>query len=781
MFAMSWNRILPQLILVLHGFLVVLVAGKSIPQVIDKDVGRYESSEGNDHHPVRVPFKLEETYDQSFRANIFNATWETDTEILYSDNYIGNIRVFDVTKGTTWVLLDSSVMADYEKPSISFSFDNSFVAISHDYANGFRYSLYQRCDVYNTKTRTYTRIANGDRIPLFKWSPTRNALIYVHENDIYYQEFSEGGSHIRRITNTGVLDTVYNGVPDWVYEEEVLASASALWFSPDGRQLAFATFNDTNVKDIEIPKYGSPGNMKDQYPKEIKIKYPKAGSPNPVVSMSVVDLDNWSSEILNLEPPTDIVGTDCVLYTVSWRTNHQVTVTWTNRVQNKTQIVLYDLRGNNSNIYYEEENEGWLRILPLVFHDEYVIIVKLQDSGTPAGRFQHATRFEYKDGKLIGERDLTPGAKEVISILAVDHARKRLYYLGNELDEPSHRNVYSVQLDGNEAPVCLSCNVFSPEGNRCTYAYAYFSTDSSNYALSCSGPDPLFITIMNANHKRIYNWEENRSLREKLATRTQPIFRDFYVTANGYKNKVKLSLPPDFDEKKSYPLLINVYAGPNTVRVTNEASFGFESYIVTNRSVIYGRIDGRGSAYKGSKMLFEIYRRLGTVEIEDQIAVTRILQETYSWIDSNRTAIWGWSYGGFSTAMVLATDKASVFKCGISVAPVTSWIYYDSLYTERFMGLPTPADNLYGYNHTDVARRVEGIRGKKYMLIHGTGDDNVHYQQSMALNKALVDKDIMFEQQSYTDEAHALSGVFPHLYHTMDRFWANCLGYSHTH
>ena len=133
-------------------------------------------------------------------------------------------------------------------------------------------------------------------------------------------------------------------------------------------------------------------------------------------------------------------------------------------MQNKAQIVLYDLRGNNSNIYYEEENEGWLRILPLVFHDEYVIIVKLQDSGTPAGRFQHATRFEYKDGKLVGEKDLTPGAKEVISILAVDHARKRLYYLGNELDEPSHRNVYSVQLDGNGAPVCLSCNVFSPEG-----------------------------------------------------------------------------------------------------------------------------------------------------------------------------------------------------------------------------------------------------------------------------------------------------------------------------
>ncbi|OAD60840.1 Venom dipeptidyl peptidase 4 [Eufriesea mexicana] len=675
--------------------------------------------------------------------------------------------------------MDSSVTADYNKPAISFSYDNSLVMISYDFANVIvcRISFIRFILVFFHSRRTYMKIANGERIPLYKWSPTRNALIYVHENDIYYQVFSEGGSIIR-ITNTGVLDAVYNGVPDWVYEEEVLASASALWFSPDGRHLAFATFNDTSVKEMVIPMYGEPGNMKDQYPKEMKIKYPKAGSPNPEVSVSVIDLDNPSLKLVDLKSPSDIVGVDNVLYTVNWRNEDQVVVTWMNRVQNKAQIMLYDTNGNAKNIFYEEETEGWLRIQPPVYHDRYVIITKLQESGTAAGRFQHATRFEYKNGRLIDETDLTPGANEVIIILAVDHATERLYYLGNQLDKPSHRNLYSVQLDGSEAPVCLSCYVLTPEGNNCTYAYAYFSTESSNYALSCSGPDPLFITIMNSNHQLLLTWEENQSLRQKLATRSQPLVKNFYVDANGYSNKVKLYLPPDFDENKSYPLLINVYAGPNTVRITEEATFGFESYMVTNKRVIYGRIDGRGSAFKGSKMLFEIYRRLGTVEIEDQITVTRMLQQKFPWIDQNRTAIWGWSYGGFSTAMVLATDKESVFKCGVSVAPVTSWIYYDSLYTERFMGLPTPEDNLQGYNRSDVNRRVEGIRGKKFMLIHGTGDDNVHYQQSMALNKALVDKDILFEEQSYTDEAHALSGVFPHLYHTMDRFWAKCLDYT---
>ncbi|CAL7943995.1 unnamed protein product [Xylocopa violacea] len=764
-------------LLLAHGSPLVLVAGKSIPRVIDKGFGRHERSEEG----AKVPFNLEETYDQSFRANNFNGTWRTDTNILYADDYAGDIRQFDVATGISSVLMDSAVAADYDKPTVSFSFDNSFVLICYDYISGFRYSTYQRCVAYNTKTRAYKKIANGDRIPLTKWSPTKNALIYVHKNDIYYEVFSNGGSDIRRITNTGVPGQIYNGVPDWVYEEEVLASSSAAWLSPNGRHLAFATFNDTDVREMVIPKYGEPGSLKDQYPKNVKIKYPKAGSPNPVVSLSLIDLDDRSSKPINLQSPIDIVGVDHVLYTVNWRKEGQVVATWTNRVQNTAQIVLYDTKGNANNIYYEKETEGWLRIQPPLYHNQYVIVAKLQDSGTSAERFQHATRFLYKDGRLSDETDLTPGPSEVISILAVDHARERLYYLATEPDNPSHRNLYSVQFEGNEAPVCVSCNVITPEGNRCTYAYAYFSTDSSNYALSCSGPDPVYIVIMDANHKQLYTWEENRALRRKVAARKQPVIKNLCVFANGHKNKVRLYLPPDFDETKSHPLLINVYAGPNTIRITEEATFGFESYLVTNRSIIFGRIDGRGSAYKGSKMLFEIYRKLGTVEIEDQIAVTKILQQTYSWIDRNRTAIWGWSYGGFSTAMVLATDSESVFKCGISVAPVTSWIYYDSLYTERFMGLPTPEDNLEGYNRTDVTRRVEGIRGKKYMLIHGTGDDNVHYQQALVLGEALVEADIMFEQQSYTDEAHALSGVFPHLYHTMDRFWASCFGYSHVH
>ncbi|XP_076375275.1 venom dipeptidyl peptidase 4 isoform X2 [Megalopta genalis] len=777
----AYTRIKVLMLLVLQGSLGVLVAGKTIPQVIDKDYSQYERRyEDDSHGNLAVPFTLEETYDQSFRANGFNGTWQTDTGILYTDNYTGDIRMFDVKSGISRVFVDASILSPYNNPRMSFSTDNSHILISYDMIANFRHSAFQRFDVYNTKRRTYTKIGDGKHLALARWSPKQNAIVYVLDNDIYYQQFDKDGSPVRRLTYTGVPDVVFNGAPDWVYEEEVLASATAFWFSPDGSHLAFATYNDTEVRDMVIPYYGRPGVLADQYPKEVKIKYPKAGTPNPIVALTVVDLDNPSSELVNLQPP--VVDEDYILYTVNWWNRH-VMATWTNRAQNRSILVRYETDGVPENLLFKVETEGWLRVHPPVYHDRYVVLLELQHTGSSpnVGRFVHAIRYRYMEGRLIWPKDLTPNSSEVISIVAVDHTRGILYYVATGVDRPSERNLYSVPLDGNEAPRCISCNIITPEGHVCSYAYPSFSIDNTYYAVACTGPDPTFVVIFDSDERPLHLWEENRPLRRKLTSRRQPRIKDFDVRVNGYDNKVRLYLPPDFDDSKSYPLLINVYAGPNTVRVTDANTFGFESYMVTNRSVIYGHIDGRGSAFKGSKILFEIYRRLGTVEIQDQIDVTRYLQEKYSWIDANRTAIWGWSYGGFATAMTLATDHDSVFKCGISVAPVSSWIYYDSIYTERFMGLPTPDDNLGGYNNTDVTRRVEGIRGKKFMLIHGTGDDNVHYQQALALNKALVKRDIMFQQQSYTDEAHGLTGVSPHFYHTMDRFWSNCLGYSRAH
>ena len=232
-----------------------------------------------------------------------------------------------------------------------------------------------------------------------------------------------------------------------------------------------------------------------------------------------------------------------------------------------------------------------------------------------------------------------------------------------------------------------------------------------------------------------------------LATKLTPQIGFMNVTlADGSQGVAKLQFPPNMDETKKYPMIVYVYGGPNSVRVTSGFGVGFDAYMTTNREVIYVQIDGRGTGNKGKDLLFSVNNHLGEFEVEDQIAVTKYLQNTLPYVDKERCGIWGWSYGGYMTARTLANDKKRVFQCGISVAPVTSWMYYDSIYTERFMGLPTAEDNLQKYLDTGVLDEVENFRNHDFMLVHGSGDDNVHYQQSLMLAKVLQAHDILFDE-----------------------------------
>jgi len=219
-----------------------------------------------------------------------------------------------------------------------------------------------------------------------------------------------------------------------------------------------------------------------------------------------------------------------------------------------------------------------------------------------------------------------------------------------------------------------------------------------------------------------------------------------------------------------------VYGGPGSQQINDGFRIDWATSLVTDKKVIYGYIDGRGSAGQSQEVLHALYKGLGTLEIQDQIDATNWLIADKKFIDPERVGIWGWSYGGYATSMVLANDTENVFKCGIAVAPVTSWLYYDTIYTERFMGLPTDDDNWKGYNASQVVTRVDNFRNKDFLLVHGNADDNVHYQQSMLLARALEKADIMFEQLSYPDEAHGISGARPHLYHSFEKFLFNgCL------
>lgn len=270
---------------------------------------------------------------------------------------------------------------------------------------------------------------------------------------------------------------------------------------------------------------------------------------------------------------------------------------------------------------------------------------------------------------------------------------------------------------------------------------------------------------------------DNAKLSADLSSKSLPKVSNLNIPVDGgkYQAKVRLYLPPDFSENKKYPLVINVYGGPNSQQVNDRFKLDWGTYLTTTEGVIYGLIDGRGSGFKGDDMLHEIYYNIGQVEVQDQIDVTKQLVDLYPFIDKSKVAIWGWSYGGFVTSLVLArdADQSNVFQCGISVAPVTNWIYYDSIYAERYLGLPTPDDNLSGYQASDVNALAKKFANKKYLMVHGTADDNVHYQQSMMLSRSLEEADVLFRQITYPDEAHGLVGLRPHFYHTLTDFLIN--------
>ncbi|XP_018575079.1 venom dipeptidyl peptidase 4-like, partial [Anoplophora glabripennis] len=333
---------------------------------------------------------------------------------------------------------------------------------------------------------------------------------------------------------------------------------------------------------------------------------------------------------------------------------------------------------------------------------------------------------------------------------------------------PPPRRKKKQKQKSNEEPPCLYHNaIFSG------------SWSASYYVLECLGPGipttSLYKTAM--PKPKLLMWlQNNTKLRERVAKMAMPQIKTFPVQiSGGYQAHVRLHLPPGLreDEITRYPLVVQVYGGPGSQLVTERWRIDWNTYLSGHKDFIIAQIDGRGSGGQGHQLLHKVYYKLGSVEVADQLEVTEYLRDTQHFIDKRRVAVWGWSYGGFVAALALASPK-SVFQCAIAVAPVTNWKLYDSAYTERYMGLPNVTDNYKGYEEADVSKKAHQLKDKMFYLIHGSADDNVHLQQSMALVKSLTEAGTLFRQQIYPDESHNLSGVKKHLYKSMGQFLDDC-------
>ncbi|XP_077503728.1 prolyl endopeptidase FAP-like isoform X5 [Amblyomma americanum] len=732
---------------------------------------------------------LEEVLHGTFNPRKFNGSWVSATDFVYRDAD-GALVLYNAQNREKRTLLHNTTFRQYDVRKYYMSPDLNFLLLVHDIVPVFRHSFTAKYKIYDFSNREVFPLkhsSNQEELQYAAWGQTGSQLTYVFENNLYLIP-SVGDSSPVQLTNTGVPGVVFNGVADWLYEEEVLGSSGALWWSPHGSRLCYATFNDSAVSTMPLPLY------EGQYPAVLPLRYPKAGTANPEVELRVAAVSHGGAETAKLvQPPQELLDKTSEYYVTmaAFLDEEALLVNFLSRAQNWTLVSVCREAASAwhcSKQAVETASGGWIELSepplvtpPLKGGPAFFLRLPVQDAHR--GNFRHLAAFQDKRRTW-----LTHGPYDTIAALAFRPKTLHLFYRSTREGRPGESHVYQVPFDKEGAqPVCLTCHL----GDQCLYNNAWFSPEAEFYVLECLGPGVPWVALYStADHKQLEMLESNAELKELVENRAMPQVRNLVAPLpDGYNATVRLLLPPGLrdEEVLKYPFLVNVYGGPGSQQVTELFRINWGHYLASRKGIVYGLVDGRGSGLQGDRRLHQVYRRLGTVEVEDQLRVARHLKNEFSFISSEHTAIWGWSYGGYVSAMALANggpgnngndtphggaEGGAVFQCAISVAPVSNWLYYDSAYTERYMGLPR--DNLAGYERADLTRAAARLKGKKFLLVHGTADDNVHFQHSMMLAKELTRKGVLYKTQVYPDEKHALSHVTTHLYNAMEDFIDDC-------
>ncbi|KAJ2944626.1 hypothetical protein O0L34_g3978 [Tuta absoluta] len=711
-------------------------------------------------------FSLEELIPlrPDFFPDRLTVQWTSDSEYVFSEPNLG-VRKYNVASDSFVTLLDVVDLMNLSQYSVSsFSKDEKYLLLATKKRKVYRYSSIAEYSVYDIENNKTVIPLSPSLLQVVVWGAGRS-LAYVKDNNVYYVPDCSRPRDITPLTNEGVPGQVYFGVTDWIYEEEIFNSAEALWFSPEGTYLAVASFNDTKVESAVYPFYGHPADLNFQYPHEIRFKYPKVGRANPKVGLRVFKPNDPSTDAWNIPAPVDIVGADHILARVNWASDHNLLVLWMNRRQSLSVLINCDLLKDQCSIVKQDtEPEGWIDIQEPLFDETGTQMVQIEPSQFGDKRYLHAVHYGFISQFAL---DMTPGNSTVTEILSWNAEKDTLHYILAPEDQPWLRQLWKVKAGDQK---CVSC-----KEPMCHNVNAMMSVGGSYGVLTCTATNtPPKTFLYDAKTENLRLLKDNTRLLDKLSRYTLPMLLFNKISLGpDVTAHIKLMLPPTINKNEKYPMIVRVYAGPGTSRVKDGYDLEYYNwYLSTNRSFIVASIDVRGSGVMNVESMHAINNALGTVEVTDTLDAIRNLVQTYSFIDPSKVGVWGWSYGGFATTMMLILDDKKTVACGAAIAPVTSWLYYDSIYTERYMD--TPVNNPIGYHHSDLMAHANKLRGRKYMLVHGTGDDNVHYQHSLQLAKVLQHSDIAFDQVSYTDETHSLLGVSRHFYHALDRFWSEC-------
>ncbi len=681
----------------------------------------------------------------SLNDSRYYCNMDNDANILRYEFSTGNL--IDTIIKHSDLIFDNSILAF---SNFEFSADENKILFSSNTESLYRHSTQSNIFVYDVKKKKLTQPFSF-KVMNATFSPDGNKLAYVKDNNLFYYDLFLNKEET--ITTDGKVNNIINGATDWVYEEEFAIWKGFTW-SPNSDKIAFYRFDESKVKEFEMTMFGK------LYPSTTKFKYPKAGEANSTINILVYDLRSELNAEMEIGKEADIY----IPRMQFTKDNNTLAIQRLNRLQNKLEILLANTSTGKSNVIYTEENKFYVDITDnLTFlNDNKTFIITSERNG-----FNHLYHYDLK-GKLI--KQITNGNFDVDGFYGIDEKTKTIFYSSPEFmlgkissNLSAERFVYSIGLNGkNKKNLTPKHGWNSPTFNS---SLSFFLNTYSNINT------PPIYTINTAAGNVLRVLENNEKLTNKLAN---------YIVSKAelmsIKNEVGDDLnafiikPENFDATKKYPVIMYAYNGPgHQLAVDRWMGSNYYYYqVLANKGYIIFCADGRGTGFKGEAFKKCTYLNLGKLEIEDQIYLAKSLGKL-SYVDAARIGFWGWSFGGYMASLAISKG-AEVFKSTIAVAPVTNWRYYDNIYTERYMR--TPQENGKNYDDNSPINHVEKIKGN-YLIIHGTADDNVHFQNTVEMLDAMIKKNVKYDSEFYPNKNHGISGGKTrfHLYDKMLNFW----------
>lgn len=676
---------------------------------------------------------LEEIWGGAFRTRGMDALHSMKNGKQYTVlNYNPNNRVFTIDKYNYQTLEKTETLVSTEAlnglsriDGYHFSEDESKLILSTGTEPIYRHSTLAHYYVYTLESRQLVKVSE-EKIQEPLLSPNGSQVAYVLNNNIFIKNLGTGQTI--QVTSDGEKNKIINGVTDWVYEEEFSFVRAFAW-NKTGSHLAFLRFDETEVPEFSMDVYGN-----QLYPTRQQFKYPKAGEKNAEVTLHLYDIAGKSTQKIDLPDVYYIPR-------IQWTNDADVlSIQVLNRHQNHLKLYFFSIKNNNAKVILNETDKAYVEITDnLTFLNDNSFIWTSEKDG-----YNHIYHYS-KEGELF--RQVTSGPWEVTAYYGFDPKTARIFYQSVE-NGSINRDVYSIGLNGKGKK-----RLTEQTGTN----NATFSADFSYFINSFQNTEtPNRFTLHDSKTgTKLKDIVTNSELSEKLKSYEIAAKEFSTIQINGNNLNMWMIKPKDFDPNKEYPLFMFQYSGPGSQQVANRWH-GPNDYwyqMLAQKGYIIACVDGRGTGFKGAAFKKVTYKELGKYEVEDQIEAAKKLGEL-PYIDASRIGIWGWSYGGFmsSNAILKGND---VFNMAIAVAPVTSWRFYDTIYTERYM--QTPQENASGYDDNSPINHVGNLKGA-YLLIHGSADDNVHVQNTMRMAEALIQANKQFDWAIYPDKNHGIYG-----------------------